>query len=158
MRSLLGQSHCPGVFSSTQSGSSHEHPGRAEEAGLGWWCPWSQAPGPCALSSLRQLGAQDPAGRRSPQGLQAAGAQAPGKLQLPLGPSVGTGSPSLWPLGLGPASGQHWRGLWSPAGQSPGRSPTPIHWRAPGEQEGSGVKAGVRLLPPSLPDYHHKCP
>ena len=33
--------------------------------------------------------------------------------------------------------------------------PPPSTGLRPGEQEGSAVKAGVLLLPSSLPDYHH---
>ena len=60
----------------------------------------------------------------------------------------GRGSPS--PQSLGRASRWSWWGLWSPTGHSP---PTSFPIQKPGELEGPRKKAGICLLPHSLPAW-----
>ena len=150
---------------STQSGSSHQCTGRAEEAYLRWWCPHGRVPRPC--SAVISEGARHPVPTRP---------QAP---EAPNRSDLVDHSPwrPLWPLGYGGRDGGEvycfqgldqagwllWSGFWSPAGHSPQPVPalsfssSPIGPRLEG-LEGPGVKTAIHLSfyslqPGPLPGY-----
>lgn len=80
----------------------------------------------------------------------------PGKLLLPFGPSVGTGESFTAASQPGPGQQAALARALEPSRTEPlACPPPPSTGLRPGEQEGSGVKAGVCLLPPSLPEDHH---
>ena len=117
----------------------------------------ARSPDPVQLSSLRELGAQDPTGSQALQATHTGGASpadtGPGRRPLLLGHrGEGKGHRHLkaW---AGPVGGH--RELCVPAGHSlpsvrwAPRSPT---GRRLDELEGPGKKAGTHLLPHSLPE------
>lgn len=120
----------------------------------------ARSPDPVQLSSLRQLGAQDPTGFQSPQALQTAGGQVPHTAARQTAAALRSQCGDWGDLHCGLSAWPGQRAALARAVE-PSRTeplacpPTPSTGLRPGEQEGSGVKAGVRLLPPSLPDYHH---
>ena len=128
---------------STQSGSSRQCWGLAEEADLKARFPRSQP------SSLREPGAQDSAGPQAPQATQTGA----GPCKLPLldpttGPSGGDKGEIQLLRGLGPANGQPRPGLWSSAGHSPQpvpRAPSSLAGPRPWGLEGPGAEAQTHL-------------
>ena len=91
----------------------------------------ARSPDPARLSSLREPGAQDPAGPQAPQAAQMVGARSPRLCPMQTAAAIirsqrrGWGRGSPLPQGLGPASGWSWQGLRSPAGHTPSLFPGP---------------------------------
>ena len=107
----------PNRLPSTQSGSSRQRPGLAEEANFSWQVPQVQVPRPAEPPLLREPSAQDPTGLRILRLPSGGWSQ---RRPLPLGHwGRNGGRGSSPPQGLDPASGWPWWGLWTPQDTSP---------------------------------------
>ena len=111
----------------------------------------ARSPDPAQLSSLREPGAQGPAGPQAPRAAQTVGARSPRLCPMQTAAAIrsqrrgwGRGSPQ--PQGLGPARGRAWRGSAALQGTPPACSLGPparlpargrVSWRAPGRRPGS---------------------